>query len=227
MKITHDRLRQLYLEDLKAPDVHHGRTTPKARHIEHWENMPMVKYNFPQPDCVSFSEGDIWCWSDIHWGHKNIIKYAEGHRPFHSVEDMDAAFIANYLAVVKPEDIVIFGGDIGFKSEAAINEILHQLPGYKIHIIGNHDIHRDGKVYKLHMDEQWLCYALEYDGVQLLFTHYPMDKVPKGCVNVHGHIHQNLANPWNINICVEHTGCKPRNIKDIVVQAKQYLESVK
>jgi calcineurin-like phosphoesterase family protein len=229
MKITHERLRELYLEDLKQPDIHHGRTSPKARHIEHWENMPLMKFNSPQPDCIDLNgdHKDVWVWSDIHWGHKNIIKYADGHRPYNNVEEMDAALIANYKAVVKPQDVVIFGGDIGFKSENAINEILDDLPGYKIHIIGNHDIHRDGKVYKLNMDEQWLCYVYDTGSFQLLFTHYPMNKVPKGCVNIHGHIHQNLAAAHNINICVEHTECAPRNLKSVIQQAQQYLESVK
>lgn len=38
-------------------------------------------------------------------------------------------------------------------------------------------------------------------------------------------IHQNLANPWNINICVEHTGCAPLNLRDVCARARAYLEA--
>lgn len=229
--ISQEQLRDWYLKDLEQPDTHHGRTAPKARHIKHWEAIESVYINAREfhggYNVSTMAPGaDIWCWSDIHWGHKNIIKYAEGHRPYNNVDEMNAALIANYKAVVKPDDIVIFGGDIGFISENAINDILHDLPGYKIWIVGNHDIHRDGKVYNLHMNERHLCLALKAGDIQLLLTHYPLDKVPHGCQNIHGHIHQNVANDWNINICVEHTGCAPRNIKSVIEQAQKYLESV-
>lgn len=229
--LTIEQLGTLYLKDLEQPDIHHGRTSPKARHIQHWHAIKSF-YKGAHPgfvdtglDLDKLEPGqDVWCWSDIHFGHKNIIKYAEGYRPFSSVEEMNAAMISRYQAVVKPDDIVIWGGDIGFISENAINEILRSLPGYKIHIVGNHDIHRDGSLYKLDMDERHLCYVVRKGKLQILVTHYPLDKVPDGCVNMHGHIHQNLANAWNMNMCVEHTGCAPKNIKEFIIQAEQYLK---
>lgn len=228
MKITPDTLRVRYLDDLQKPDIHHGRTTPKVRNVEAWKKITSIVPS--ERRAINPFQGDVWVWSDIHFGHNNIIKYTAPHRPFQTKEEMNEALINNYLAVVKPEDVVIWGGDIGFISESAINDILHRLPGYKVWIVGNHDLHRDGTVYKLHFDERHLCMPLdivEPDGMeyQLHFTHYPLDSVPSNSVNVHGHIHQNLANPWNINICVEHTGCAPLNLRDVCARARAYLEA--
>lgn len=221
MKQTQETLRTLYLQDLQLPDIFHGRTTPKVRNPAVWAGIESMIAGLWDPS----PEGDTWVWSDNHFGHKNIIKYADGFRPYESVEEMNAAMITNCLAVVKSGDTLIFGGDVAFMGVEQMNEILRQLPGYKIQIVGNHDMDRSGNLTKFHMDERHLCMVRDIPDTefQLLFTHYPMDCVPPNCVNVHGHIHQNLAQDHNINICVEHTGCAPVNIKDIEARAIQYL----
>jgi calcineurin-like phosphoesterase family protein len=223
MKQTYDTLRAWYLHDLEHPDIHRGRTTPKARSITRWKAIESKRQAVNH--LTSEPTGDIWVWSDTHFGHKNIIKYADGARPYESVEQMNQAMIDNYMANVKPEDIVIFGGDVAFMSVTAMNEILDRLPGYKIQIVGNHDMDRSGALINFHMHERHLCMVRDIPGTnfQLLFTHYPLDTVPPGCGNVHGHIHQNLANEHNINICVEHTGCAPLNIKSVYERALAYL----
>jgi calcineurin-like phosphoesterase family protein len=233
MTVTYDQLRTLYLEDLKNPDVHHGRTTAKVKNPSHWENI-QPRYNvgrtIPLSQVIQTKldggeSPNVWIWSDIHLGHKNIMKYSG--RPFPSADLMNQCLIGNHANVVQEHDIVLWLGDIGFMSENAINGILDHMPGYNIHIYGNHDMHRDGKLYNLTMEEQHLCYpiTLNVAGIelQLLLTHYPMDTVPKGCVSVHGHIHQHIANPWNINVCVEHTGYAPLNIMSVVDRARDYL----
>jgi calcineurin-like phosphoesterase family protein len=134
---------------------------------------------------------------------------------------MASTMIGNYFNTITPNDIVIFGGDIGFMSETKINAIVSSMPGYKIQIIGNHDIHRDGKLYKLAFDERHPCYVIDVkDGeieYQLVFTHYPLNDVPDGCINVHGHIHQNPApTPKHFNMCVEHTNFAPCPITKVL-----------
>lgn len=225
MKQTYDTLRSWYLRDLEQPDIHHGRTTPKARQITVWKAIESKVSEFREVCPEPGIEHDTWVWSDTHFGHKNIIKYADGMRPYESVEEMNAAMLRNALAVVKPYDTLIFGGDIAFMSVNAMNQILHQIPGWKIQIVGNHDMDRSGALIPYHMDERHLCMVRDIPGTefQLLFTHYPLDTVPPNCVNIHGHIHQHKANDFNINICVEHTGCAPINIKEIEQRAIAYL----
>lgn len=228
MKITNETLRLNYLQDLGNPDTFHGRTTPKVRKIGPWKAIvPRVK-TFARS--INPYESMVWVWSDTHFGHNNIIKYTAPHRPFADKLEMNEAMMSNYRKVVLPHDISIWGGDVAFMSESEMNSVLDTLPGHKIQIVGNHDIHRDGTLYDLNFDERYLCMVVnirEPDGYeyQLHFTHYPMDSVPPGCVNVHGHIHQNTANPWNINISVEHTGCAPINLLEICERARSYLET--
>lgn len=219
--ITQEQLRTLYLKDLELPDTFHGRDTPKVRYPEQWKKIQSY-YKHGSP--IDLTGKKVWVWSDIHFGHNNIIGYS--NRPFDDVQSMNEAMIRAYLACVGPDDVVIWNGDIGFKSAGVINEILDRLPGYKIQVIGNHDMDRAGKLTDFNVDERHLCYIVNVDGAQLLFTHYPMDRVPAGCVNVHGHIHQNTACYWNINVCVEHTNYAPRSLDSIVEQAHKYMDSL-
>lgn len=219
MKQTYDTLRDLYLHDLQQPDVHHGKAVAsKTRRIEPWTRIE----SYYAANKVA-PEGDTWVWSDLHFGHKNIIKYS--NRPFETMVEMHDSLIRNYLSVVKQYDTVIFGGDISFMSVNNMNEILDQLPGYKIQIIGNHDFERSGAVMDLNFDERHLCMVRDIPDTefQLLFSHYPLDTVPINCVSVHGHIHQHLGQAHNINICVEHTNYAPLNIKEVERRAISYL----
>lgn len=223
VKLTNGTLRQLYLDDLTLPDTTHG-MRPKVRNPQQWAAIEPYYKADPLVFDV-YDNRNIWVWSDTHFGHKNIIKYCD--RPYPTVELMNACLLGNYKNVVQPNDIVIFGGDVGFMTEPKINEILDQMPGYKIQIVGNHDIHRDGKLYDLNFDERYLCMVLDVvdhdTEYQLLFTHYPMTNVPAGCVNVHGHIHQHTLDPWNINVSVEHTNYAPLNLKVVMERARQYI----
>lgn len=47
--------------------------------------------------------------SDCHFGHKNIVAY--DHRPFFSVDEMDAEMIRNWQSVVSDNDTVYILGD--------------------------------------------------------------------------------------------------------------------
>lgn len=230
MKFTHKTLRAHYIEDLKLPDVTHGGRR-KAFNPEHWNFESTFKLNEtlvnPTDPVDPLSGRNIWVWSDIHLDHKNIIKYSG--RPYPTVELMNKCLIGNYINTVKDGDIVFFCGDITFGSVGKVNEMLDKLPGYKIHIVGNHDMDRGGKLNGLRMDERHSCYVMDVVDAeveyQLLITHYPLDIVPDGCFNIHGHIHQHPA-PTNkhFNVCVEHTNFTPRNLNTILAQAKIYME---
>lgn len=45
----------------------------------------------------------IFFTSDLHFGHKNIIRY--DNRPFLSVEEMDAEIVRRWNAKVSPDDL--------------------------------------------------------------------------------------------------------------------------
>lgn len=217
MTHTNATLRDLYLWDLEfTGDPTHGNRPQKVKNIEQWRNVPLFEQlsHHPSADMDLTTETRrVFVWSDIHFGHKNIIKYSG--RPYPSHDIMNDCLVGNYLNTVQEQDVVIFGGDISFMSDTATNEILGQLPGYKIQIVGNHDIERNGKLKNLNFDERRVCMALDTGTDTLLFTHYPLTTVPKGCINVHGHIHQHPApSSRHLNICVEHTNYTPRLLKE-------------
>jgi len=75
--------------------------------------------------------------SDTHFGHANIIKYCG--RPFASADEMDAALIRNWNAVVGVDDVVVHLGDFAFKTRRKVEDILAQLNGHVYLVLGNHD----------------------------------------------------------------------------------------
>ena len=78
--------------------------------------------------------------SDLHFSHKNIMKFCPQFRSYASIKEMDAALIAQWNATVAPEDTVYSLGDISFARDAAsIARVLQQLNGEHHLILGNHD----------------------------------------------------------------------------------------
>ena len=76
--------------------------------------------------------------ADTHFGHKNIIQYE--NRPFSSVEEMDNELIKLWNSVVNNDDLVYVLGDFTLSRRIdAIKNLVNQLHGRKILIMGNHD----------------------------------------------------------------------------------------
>ncbi len=80
----------------------------------------------------------IFITSDTHYGHANIIKYS--NRPYKSVEEMDAALIANFNSVVGANDTTYLTGDFAFyKNQEHTRAVIKALNGSKVLVLGNHD----------------------------------------------------------------------------------------
>ena len=110
----------------------------------------------------------IFITADNHFGHKNIIKYA--NRPFKTVEEMDRVMIENWNKVVGEDDIIYHLGDFALAPSSYIKEILDNLNGYKILIMGNHD-RGINRMKRLGFDEV-------YKGIiktPRIMSHYPIE----------------------------------------------------
>ena len=79
----------------------------------------------------------IYFTSDLHLGHKNIIKLC--HRPFASLEEMDETLVSNWNQVVTNGDTVYIVGDLMFRTQNHPSDVLRRLRGKKNLILGNHD----------------------------------------------------------------------------------------
>ena len=75
--------------------------------------------------------------SDTHFGDENIIKYER--RPFSTIEEMDDQMIASWNNLVNKDDMVFHLGDVGVYPALKMKDIITQLNGKKILIMGNHD----------------------------------------------------------------------------------------
>ncbi|HON81094.1 MAG TPA: 2'-5' RNA ligase family protein [Methanoregulaceae archaeon] len=124
----------------------------------------------------------IFVISDLHFGHTNIIRYC--HRPFSSVIEMDTVLLDNWNFTVRPDDLVIYLGDLRYgRGAPPADHFLNRLQGNITSIIGNHDDPLPGAVPSLMVTCQ---------DIPFLCIHNP-GEVPEdshGWV-IHGHIHNN------------------------------------
>ncbi|MGU3465574.1 metallophosphoesterase [Methylobacterium sp. C33D] len=79
--------------------------------------------------------------ADTHFGHVGILSpRMQNPRPFVSIEEHDAALVANWNAVVRPEDTVWHLGDFCYRCpEERARAIFRRLNGRKLLVRGNHD----------------------------------------------------------------------------------------
>ena len=132
----------------------------------------------------------VWFTSDTHWGDHRTLNI--GRRPFASLAEMDAALVANWNAVVGPEDEVWHLGDVA-RRPADVPALLATLHGTKHLLRGNND--PPGTLAAI----GWASIAdyaeLELDGCLLVLAHYPFrswNRQGKGAINLHGHSHGRL-----------------------------------
>lgn len=142
--------------------------------------------------------------SDTHFGHANIIRYA--NRPFADWREMGEAMIERWNARVNEEDKTFFLGDFAMGPGATpdyVVSVLNRLNGKIVGILGNHDMpSKYGKgltnliiANGLHekvriLDDQ--ITSIMIDGQNFVMCHYPMadwDGRFHGAIHLHGHVH--------------------------------------
>lgn len=167
----------------------------------------------------------IFFTSDLHFYHKNIIKYE--HRPFSSVEEMNKTLIKNWNNTVSNEDSVYILGDFCFGNYEEAYQIAKQLNGKKYMILGNHD--KCIKVMPTPMKQEifeWVkdYHMLKHEGMKLVLFHFPVqvwDCQHYGSIHLYGHIHSNsheliakIPNSYNVGIDVNNY--KPIEFNEIL-----------
>jgi calcineurin-like phosphoesterase family protein len=124
--------------------------------------------------------------SDTHFGHGGALGFFR--RPFGSVAAMDEALIRAWNETVGTRDEVWHLGDFAIKQSASrMATILGALSGRKRLVRGNNDSDDTAAL------GGWLevveAKELALDHVRLVLTHHPMERVPDGVLNLHGHSH--------------------------------------
>ena len=150
----------------------------------------------------------IYFTSDLHFYHKNIIKYNPSFRDFKDTDEMNEKLIELWNSVVTPEDTVYNLGDLSMAANTKkVIEVAKRLNGKHFLILGNHDypiksekeklmemIKDDGnKLFEDIRDYKFLTFP----GVQIALSHYPMagwEGQQHGAVMLHGHLHDYITN---------------------------------
>ena len=181
----------------------------------------------------------IFFTADLHFGHKNIIKYCA--RPFRTVGEMDSTLIVNWNTKVNADDTIYILGDMFFNSRSEPEKFLERLNGKKHLILGNHD-----KVWMKHMDVSRYfedvapMVVIPYAKQTYLLTlcHYPMmcysgDRKGSGYM-IHGHIHNRIgedyfplirSNPHILNAGVDVNDFKPVTFEELIKNNQKFKKS--
>ena len=150
--------------------------------------------------------------SDLHFGHTNMaIK-----RGFSSADEMNQHIIQKWNSVINKRDMVYILGDITMEKKAGY-ELLSQLKGDKIVILGNHD--RGQHVPELLKYVTKVAGMVNYKGDYIL-THcpiHPSELAFRFSYNVHGHVHENtLDDPRYINVSCEAVDYTPVEFSKLI-----------
>ena len=156
---------------------------------------------------------EIYLTSDLHFGHKNIIKYE--HRNYETVDEMDKDYIERWNNKVKKDDLIYILGDFSWYKAEKTMEILKQLKGRKVLIVGNHDeIYLNNKDFDRSLFEE-ICYykELKINKTKIILFHYPIidwNGKHNGSLHFYGHVHsiknqdidymKNQENCYNVSI---------------------------
>ena len=171
-----------------------------------------------------------WLVSDTHFGHKNIVKFTQRDgsklRPFDTIEEHDAALIANWNSLVSDDDRVFHLGDVSLCSLLHFHFIMSQLRGKKVLIKGNHD------VLKLHDYMQYFEDIRAYHEIDdVLLAHIPIAETslaPRWRGQLHGHLHAfHVGDPRYVNVSVEQTNFTPISLEAAIArlpkEQRQYV----
>lgn len=136
--------------------------------------------------------------SDLHFGHKSILKFCANTRPFVDLDDMRQKIVDEINTLCDPLDTLYHLGDLYFgKSQEELREILSQIK-CRLHFVkGNHDYSNHVKVMKeFGLVDDYLEY--KHNGTFIVMSHYPMtfwNKAHYGSVHLFGHMHGRYQSP--------------------------------
>lgn len=155
--------------------------------------------------------------SDLHLGHKNILKFQGHTRPAADLKEHSQWLVQQWNSVVTSKDIVWVLGDVIFDKKHA--NYFKEMRGQKHMIWGNHDL----------FSHDW--YRQYFNLVRgfhkkygMFLSHAPIH--PSGLrdkINVHGHNHAgHVMKYWGLvrderyrNVCVDHVNGTPVALEDI------------
>lgn len=187
-----------------------------------------------------------WFTADLHFGHRNIIRYC--NRPFGGVQHMDEMLVRNWNEVVQADDTVWVLGDVAMGSLESSLRLVGRLLGRKLLVAGNHDRcwtphgrraegwterYQEAGFAEVHQGTVELAVA----NTTVLACHFPYEgdshdddrytehrPVDRGLWLLHGHVHDTWAQRERmINVGVDVRNYRPMSeaaVADIIDQGR-------
>lgn len=165
-----------------------------------------LEINLTQPN----DKRNVFFTSDFHLFHNNVLIFDK--RPFVDVHEMHVAIEGGWNEVVKPNDVVIYLGDLSFargEDKASVDAILSRLNGTIHFVMGNHDKFDEiKKMSRFQSVQDYLEVRIKQvdnnKTVETMFCcmHYPIyswNKSHHGAYHAHGHCHGNLHHGEDAN----------------------------
>lgn len=129
--------------------------------------------------------------ADHHFGHQGIIGHCD--RPFTTAQEMNEFMVANWNAVVRPEDEVWHLGDFAHRVDPKhLPTLFSRLHGRKHLVLGNHD---GPETQNLPWASQQQMAFISRESTRLVLCHYGMRVWPgqhRGAIHLFGHSHGRL-----------------------------------
>lgn len=163
---------------------------------------------------------NIYFSSDLHLGHKNIIRLC--NRPYKHLHEMNEGIIDNFNSIVNKDDTVYLLGDIIWGGVNWATTCLNRLNGKLVLIRGNHDKgtlkvpERFESIHNLH--------ETSIDGQRVIMCHYPMLEWAgsyRRAIHLFGHSHGNLNKKYwgkgtgRYDVGVDSNNYKPITLKQV------------
>jgi len=158
--------------------------------------------------------------SDLHIGHKNILKY---RTEFSSIAEHDGTILDNILSTLNKRDSLTILGDCFFDAES-VESHLRVIKGRCARInwiLGNHDTDSA-------LRQKNVKYILEHGLVDKIhgltsskgywLSHAPIHPAElRGKMNIHGHVHSKTIRDDNyINVSCENVRYTPVDVHELV-----------
>lgn len=167
-----------------------------------------------QPLPLFAVDDQTWIISDTHFFHVNIGSYCD--RP----DGWQERIIENWNRLIHPDEVVFHVGDLALGKKKALEGLTPLLNGRLYLMRGNHDRRSIAFYNQLGITLVPDPYCLNHpSGLELIFSHRPILPLEPGVLNLHGHIHNNLAlelGARHVNLCVEVRSYRPWQLGEIL-----------
>jgi calcineurin-like phosphoesterase family protein len=165
---------------------------------------------------------NTWVTADLHFGHKNIMKFNPNTRQYTDVDHMDNMIVQGWNASVAENDLVYILGDVAFCNAQKATQFMRRCNGRKILIEGNHD-HKNlqDAAFRAEFEEVHIYHEITHDSNKICLFHYPVlewNQCHRGALHLFGHQHGN-GGPMpcrSMDVGMDATGNIVTNMDDIV-----------